>query len=177
MRNPQFTVDEYGDAILIWDFYNGATQKFEKVQVNKFPIATANAGWEWSKSVTISGNVDSIQHAGVSVDVFGNYTLVTDVIESENERYAVVHYLKYDGTVIKETKINDTVNIGIQAKTHTVDSSGDCIVAVDRRQSDQLASYRFNDENDLDFDHTKLNKSTLTLHLSLIHISEPTRPY
>ena len=31
-----------------------------------------------------------------------------------------------------------------------IDNSGDCILAVDRRQSDQLASYRFNDENDLE---------------------------
>ena len=40
----------------------------------------------------------NIQHAGITVDVFGNYTIVSDVQESENQRYAVIHYLKYDGS-------------------------------------------------------------------------------
>ena len=50
VRNPQFIMDDYDDVVLIWDVYNGATQKFEKIQVNKFPIATANSAWTWSKT-------------------------------------------------------------------------------------------------------------------------------
>ena len=103
------------------------------------------------------------KHAGISVDVFGNYTLVTDVIESQNQRYSVIHYLKYDGSVIKETKVDDTAEIGFQAKTHTVDNSGDCIVAADRQQSDQLAAYRFNDDTDRDYDNTKQDLATTTI--------------
>ena len=74
------------------------------------------------------------------------------------------HYLKYDGTVIKETKVDDTANIGFQTKWHTVDNSGDCILAVDRRQSDQIASYRFNNDTARDEDTTKQNLSTMAFH-------------
>ena len=162
VRNPEFAIDEYNDVILIWDVYNGATSKFEKIQVNKFALANANSNWEWSKTLTISGNIDGINHAGVNVDVFGNYSIVTDVQESENQRYAVIHYIKYDGNVIKETKIDDIDSVGIHAKKHTVDNSGDCILVVDRRQPDQMASYRFNNDADIDEDTTKQNLVTPT---------------
>ena len=56
VRNPEFIIDDYDDVSLFWDVYNGATQKFEKIQVNKFALATANSQWTWSKTVTISGN-------------------------------------------------------------------------------------------------------------------------
>ena len=36
-------------------------RNLRKYKINKFPFATANTGWEWSKTVTVSGNVDSIQ--------------------------------------------------------------------------------------------------------------------
>ena len=164
VRDPRFIIDNYDDVILIWNVYNSATSKWEKIQINKFPVSTANTAWTWSKTVTVSGNVDSIKHAGISLDVFGNYTLVTDVIEEQNQRYSVIHYLKYDGTVIKETKVDDTANIGFHTKWHTVDNSGDCILAVDRQQSDQLAAYRFNDENDRDYDFTKQDLATMAFH-------------
>ena len=164
VRDPRFIIDNYDDVILIWNVYNSATSKWEKIQINKFPVATANTAWTWSKTVTVSGNVDSIKHAGISLDVFGNYTLVTDVIEAQNQRYSVIHYLKYDGTVIKETKVDDTAEIGFQTKWHTVDNSGDCILAVDRQQSDQLAAYRFNDDTDRDYDFTKQDLATMAFH-------------
>ena len=99
-------------------------------------------------------------HAGISVDKFGNYTLVTDVDESENNRYSIITYMKYNGTIITETKVDDTANVGFRSKFHSVDSSGDPILAVDRQIPDQMASFRFNDENNLTFDHTKLNTGT-----------------
>ncbi|MEC9435885.1 MAG: YHYH protein, partial [Thermoproteota archaeon] len=164
VRNPQFIIDEYEDVVLIWDIYNNGSAKYDTIQINKFPLATASTAWEWTKTVTVSGSPDSIRHAGITVDNFGNYTLVSDVIESENQRYAIVHYLKYDGSLIAESKIDDTVNIGFQAKSHSVDSSGDCIVAVNRQQSDQIASYRFNDALDLDYDMTKQNTATWSIY-------------
>ena len=152
--------DEYGDAVIIWNVYNPAAAKFDKVQVSKFPYATANTGWEWTKTLTVSGDFRSIKHAGVTVDVFGNYTVVADVDSAQDERYALIEYMKYDGTIITETKVADTGNIGFQAKKHVVDNSGDCIIVADRRQSDQIASYRFNDEN-LSLDFTKQDLATV----------------
>ena len=160
VRDPQMAFDEYGDAVIIWNVYNPAAAKFDKVQVSKFPYASANTGWEWTKTLTVSGDFRSIKHAGVTVDVFGNYTVVTDVDSAQDERYALIEYMKYDGTIITETKVADTGNIGFQAKKHVVDNSGDCIIVADRRQSDQIASYRFNDEN-LSLDFTKQDLATI----------------
>jgi len=160
VRNPKFAIDDYGACILVWDVYNGTTSKFEKIQLNKFQISTANTQWEWAKTITLNTTFTSINHAGVSVDVFGNYTIVADVVEAQNDRYSIIHYLKYDGTIIKETKVEDVTNIGFSAKNHTVDNSGDCIIAANRQKSDQLASYRFNTTGNLEYDFTKQNLAT-----------------
>ena len=64
----------------------------------------------------------------------------------------------------KRLKIDDTDRIGFQAKSHSVDSSGDCIIAIDRRQSDQLASYRFNNDANAVEDTTKQELVTPALH-------------
>jgi hypothetical protein len=160
VRDPEMAFDEYGDAVIVWNVFNNAAAKYDKVQISKFPYASANISWEWTKYVTVSGTFRSIKHAGISVDVFGNYTLVCDVDGAEDQRYALIEYLKYDGSVITETKVSDPDNIGFQAKRHVVDNSGDCIIAADRMQSDQLASFRFNDSN-LDYDFTKQNIATI----------------
>ena len=160
VRDPQFLIDDYNDVILIWNVYNNATAKYDKIQVNKFAVSSANSGWEWSKTFSIGGEFRNIYHAGVTVDEFGNYTLVADVDESENNRYAIISYIKYNGTVIAETKVDETTSVGFRAKTHAVDNSGDCILAVDRQVADQLASFRFNDSNDITVDETKQNLAT-----------------
>ena len=46
--------------------------------------------------------------------------------------------MKYDGTLLHQTKVDDTASIGFQAYTHTLDNSGDTIIAANRQQSDQL---------------------------------------
>tara|TARA_A200000113_G_scaffold226021_1_gene249552 strand:- start:21434 stop:43285 length:21852 start_codon:yes stop_codon:yes gene_type:complete len=160
VRDPQFLIDDYNDVILIWNVYNNATAKYDKIQVNKFAVSSANSAWEWSKTFSISGTFRNIYHAGVTVDKFGNYTLVADVDESENNRYAIISYIKYNGTVIAETKVDETASVGFRAKSHAVDNSGDCILAVDRQVPDQLASFRFNDSNDITVDETKQNLAT-----------------
>ena len=68
--------------------------------------------------------------------------------------------MKYNGTILTETKVDDTATVGFKSKGHSVDNSGDPILAIDRQVPNQLASFRFNDENNLTFDHTKLNKGT-----------------
>ena len=53
-----------------------------------------------------------------------------------------------------------TTSVGFRAKNHAVDNSGDCIMAVDRQIPNQLASFRFNDSNDITIDETKQNIAT-----------------
>ena len=161
VRNPKFTLDEYGDAVIVWDVFNNSTSKFEKVQVSKFIVESANSGWLWQKTVTYPGTFTSIRHAGVTVDVFGNYTIVLDVNASQDARFAYVVYMKYDGSILHSTKVEDPTSVGFIAKTHAVDTSGDCIIAADRQQSDQLAAFRFNDAN-LSYDFTKQDLATIS---------------
>ncbi|OUV52688.1 MAG: hypothetical protein CBC73_05355 [Flavobacteriales bacterium TMED113] len=161
VRNPKFVKDNYGDIILIFDVYNNATSKTDKIQINKFAYATAKSSWEWAKTLTLSNTTfRNIHHSGITVDAFGNYTVVTDVDESENNRYSVITYMKYNGTILTETKVDDTATVGFKSKGHSVDNSGDPILAIDRQVPNQLASFRFNDDSNLTFDHTKLNKGT-----------------
>ena len=160
VRNPKFTIDEYGACIVVWDVFNGTTSKFEKIQISKFLLSTANTQWEWSKTITLSTTYTSINNAGISVDVFGNYTLVSDVVASQNERFSTIHYLKYDGNIIKESKVEDATSVGFSAKNHTVDNSGDCIILSNRQKPDQLAAFRFNTTDDVEFDFTKQNLAT-----------------
>ena len=159
-RDPQMAFDEYGDAVIVWNVFNNAASKFDRIQVSKFPYATANTGWEWTKTLSVSGDFQSIKHAGITVDIFGNYTVVCDVVEAQDSRYALIEYLKYDGTRITETKVSDSGNIGFHAKSHVVDNSGDCIIAADRMQSDQIASFRFNTTN-LSEDFSKQDLGTI----------------
>ena len=51
VRNPEFIKDDYGDIILIFDVYNNATAKTDKIQINKFAYATAKSQWEWAKTI------------------------------------------------------------------------------------------------------------------------------
>ena len=160
VENPRFTMDEYGAIILVWDIFNSALAKNDKVQINKFLRSSANTQWEWAKTISVSGDFESIRHANVTVDVFGNYTLVSDVVESENQRYAVISYLKYDGTLLHQTKVDDTGNIGFQATNHTVDNSGDCHILGNRQQSDQIISLRFDNSANIQEDTTKQELGT-----------------
>ena len=162
VRNPKFIIDDYNDVVLIWDIYNNAASKHDKIQVSKFALNSATSDWEWSKTLSLSGTFDSIRHSGISVDAFGNYTLVSDVIESENSRFGMITYMKYNGTILHESKIVDTDNLGYQVKAHSVDNSGDCIMAVDRRQPDQLASFRFDTADTINKDETKRDIGTFS---------------
>ena len=140
--NPTMTMDDYGAVIVAWDIFNSAASKYDKINVSKFLLSSAQTEWEWSKTVTTAGDFLEMHHAGISYDQWGNYTLVSDVIEAQNQRYSVISYMKYDGTLLHQTKVDDTASIGFQAYTHTLDNSGDTIIAANRQQSDQLVSWR-----------------------------------
>jgi len=160
VQNPKFAFDEYGACVVVWDVFNSVTAKVEKIQVSKFLLETARSVWDWSKTVTLSTTFTSINNAGISVDIFGNYVVVSDVVTEQNEKFAIIHYLKYDGSILKETKVKDVTNIGFSAKHHTTDNSGDCIIVANRQQSNQLASFRFNTFGNLEFDFTKQKLAT-----------------
>ena len=158
--NPTMVMDDYGAIIVAWDIFNSAASKYDKIQINKFLLSTAQTEWDWSKTVTTSGDFLEMHHAGISYDQWGNYTLVSDVTEAQNQRYSVITYMKYDGTLLYQTKVDDTASIGFQATTHALDNSGDTILAVNRQQSDQLVSWRMgNDQNPVE-DTTKQNLGT-----------------
>ena len=158
--NPRMIKDDYGSVVVIWDVFNSAASKYDKIQVNKFLLSTADTNWEWSKTVTTAGDFLEMHHAGISYDQWGNYTLVSDVIESQNQRYAVITYMKYDGTLLYQTKVDDTASIGFQAYTHALDNSGDTILAVNRQQSDQLVSWRMGNSANPVEDTTKQQLGT-----------------
>ena len=158
--NPRMIKDDYGAIIVIWDIFNSAASKYDKIQVNKFLLSTAKTTWDWSKTVTTSGDFLEMHHAGISYDQWGNYTLVSDVTESQNQRYVVISYMKYDGTLLHQTKIDDTASIGFQASIHALDNSGDTILAVNRQQSDQLVSWRMGNQANPVEDTTKQELGT-----------------
>ena len=158
--NPTMTMDDYGAIIVAWDIFNSAASKYDKIQVNKFLLSTAQTTWEWSKTVTTSGDFLEMHHAGISYDQWGNYTLVSDVIEAQNQRYSVISYMKYDGTLLYQTKVDDTASIGFQATNHALDNSGDTVLAVNRQQSDQLVSWRMGNSANPVEDTTKQQLGT-----------------
>ncbi len=158
--NPTMVMDDYGAIIVAWDIFNSAASKYDKIQINKFLLSTAQTTWDWSKTVTTSGDFLEMHHAGISYDQWGNYTLVSDVTEAQNQRYAVITYMKYDGTLLYQTKVDDTASIGFQATTHALDNSGDTILAVNRQQSDQLVSWRMGNSANPVEDTTKQDLGT-----------------
>jgi len=158
--NPTMVMDDYGAIIVAWDVFNSAASKYDKIQINKFLLSTAQTEWDWSKTVTTAGDFLEMHHAGISYDQWGNYTLVSDVTEAQNQRYSVITYMKYDGTLLYQTKVDDTASIGFQATTHALDNSGDTILAVNRQQSDQLVSWRMGNAANPVEDTTKQDLGT-----------------
>ena len=77
----------------------------------------------------------SIQHAGLNLDEFGNISVVTDMKYKQNVRVAGLTYFKYDGTVLRQSYLEDTNSAGFSVKSHVVDSSGDPIMVCERRSS------------------------------------------
>ena len=176
VRNPRFTIDEYNDVFFLYDVYNNANGKFEKMQLGKIPLADANATeiippsstptakpWLWRKTLTPQGNYVSIKNTGLHVDVFGDIVVTAAIDYDEDRKVTTVSSLKYDGTIQAESLIETTDSVGQVGKSSIVDNSGDIITFGERLIPNQLAVYRFDDTADLDYDTTKQTISTLTI--------------
>ena len=95
--NPRMTMDDYGAVIVVWDIFNSAASRTRSTSVNSCFQSTN--WWEWSKTVTTAGDFLEMHHAGISYDQWGNYTLFLMSLR-QNQRYAVISYMKYDGTLL-----------------------------------------------------------------------------
>ena len=170
VRNPRFVIDEYQDVFILWDFYNNATSVWEKVQLSRISLAnTASGGsFTWSKTIALtpmdSVTPISIQHAGLNLDEFGNISVVTDMKYKQNVRVAGLTYFKYDGTVLRQSYLEDTNSAGFSVKSHVVDSSGDPILICERQLPDQAAAFRFTEDgNNWNEDFTKRKLAPLSV--------------
>ena len=175
VRNPRFTIDEYNDVFFLYDVFNNANGKFERIQLGKIPLADTNATytnnqgatlpkpWLFRKSLTPQGNYVSIKNTGLHIDVFGDIVITAAIDYDEDRKTNIVSSLKYDGTIKAESLIETTDSVGQVGKTSTVDNSGDIITVAERLIPNQLAVYRFDNSADLDYDTTKQTISTLTI--------------
>ena len=146
-QRPRFVIDEYDDLYCVFDLYNNAIQKNSSVGLFKIPRAQINANeptYEFNKILSPSADFVSIKHGGITIDEFGNLTLVSDVKYSENDRKIAVHYIKFDGTVLKQSTIESVNTVGLAPQDHIVDNSGDVVAFANKQVSDQVASYRYN---------------------------------
>ena len=99
---------------------------------------------------------ESINHAGITVDVFGNVNVVTEIKYSDNELTGNIASFKYDGTLVNQTDIWKTAaDVGFYCNTHAVDNSGDIIIPTMVQNPDQTVVHRFEDEVNLTADATK----------------------
>ena len=175
VRSPKFMIDEYRDVFILWDVYNNANGKFEKIQLGKLALDTANSTqadaqgnqvqvpWLWRKTLTPQGNYVSIKNTGLHVDVFGDVVVTAAIDYDEDRKVNIVSSLKYDGTIKAESLIETTDSVGQVGKSSVVDNSGDIITFAERLIPNQLAVYRFDNSADLDYDTTKQTISTLTI--------------
>jgi len=167
VRNPKFDIDEYGDVFIIWDVYNNASGKFEKIQFGKFTLSQVQetSPWKFIKTMTPQGDFKSINVTGLHVDVFGNIVITTALDYAEDRKVTTIHSLKFDGTLQQQSIIENTDQIGSRNKTSVVDNSGDIIVINERLVPEQFAVFRFDDENDEGYDTTKRNIGTYSTAL------------
>jgi hypothetical protein len=144
VNNPRIVKDEEGDFYVTFNAVNSSTQKREKVVVFKFNPENPNT-LIWSKSFTPSLAYNSIEHANIKTDIFGNIALVTSINYGVVDKQIVVTTIKYDGTILYQSTIKTPNFAGLIAKTHSVDNSGDIIITSEKEISRELAYYEFND--------------------------------
>ena len=176
VRRPQFVIDSYNDLFFTCDMWNGTKHygvALFKIAMSQVETTAASPTWTFSKIIAPSIPFESITHAGISLDEFGNINLVTHVLYEDNNQQAIINYIKYDGTTLKKSNVisgawnsgtsSTDYGLGFTAHNHTVDNSGDVIIPANIQKSVQSAVYRFNDTNDLYFDSTKQKKAIPTI--------------
>ena len=146
-QRPRFIIDEYDDLYCVFDLYNNAIQKNSSIGLFKLPRTQINANeptYEFYKILSPSQDFVSINHADITIDVFGNLTLVSDVKYTENDRKIAIHYIKFDGTILKQSTVESVDTVGLSPQSHIVDNSGDVVAFANKQVSDQVSSYRYN---------------------------------
>ena len=146
-QRPRFIIDEYDDLYCVFDLYNNAIQKNSSIGLFKLPRTQINANeptYEFYKVLSPSQDFVSINHADITIDVFGNLTLVSDVKYTENDRKIAIHYIKFDGTILKQSTVESVDTVGLSPQSHIVDNSGDVVAFANKQVSDQVSSYRYN---------------------------------
>ena len=146
-QRPRFVIDEYDAFYCVFDLYNNSIQKNSAIGLFKLPRTQINENeptFEFYKVLAPSEDFVSINHSDITIDVFGNLTLVSDVKYTENSRKIAIHYIKFDGTVLKQSTVESVDTVGLSAQTHIVDNSGDVVTFSNKQISDQVSSYRYN---------------------------------
>ena len=67
-------------------------KELNKIQFTSTSYLRSNKDCIGIIRLSVSGSIDSIYHAGISVVVFGYYTLFSVLVESQNLRYSFIHY-------------------------------------------------------------------------------------
>ena len=159
VQRPQFVLDEYNDLFFVCDMWNGTKNygvAFFKIAMDQIKLTAAAPEWQFAKIMAPTVTFESIKHAGVTVDVFGNVNVVTEIKYSDNELTGNIASFKYDGTLVNQTDIWKTAaDVGFYCNTHAVDNSGDIIVPTMVQNPDQTVVHRFEDEVNLTADATK----------------------
>ena len=164
VQRPRFVLDEYNDIFMICDMWNG-TKNFaiSFFRFNLDSIFTSTPTFKFAKTIAPSGSFESITHADINVDVFGNLSIVSDIKYEDNNRQAILSYFKYDGTLLHQTNVETPDNIGFSVKTHKVDNSGDTIIVTNKQKPTQTFVHRF-DTADLTLDATKQELATVSVY-------------
>lgn len=168
VQRPRFVVDEYEDLFFVCDMWNGTKNygiAFFKIALEQIRLTVASPQWYFSKIIAPTTTFESIKHAGISLDVFGNVNVVSQIRLEDNDLVTHIMSFKYDGTLLNETTIAKTTNeIGFTANNHAVDNSGDIIIPCNTQNPNQIVVHRFEDSSNALFDDTKQNiASTIAL--------------
>ena len=168
VQRPQFVLDQYDDLFFTCDMWNGTKNygvAFFKIARSEVRLTAAAPTWYFSKIIAPSVSFESINHAGITLDEFGNVNVLTHIKYEDNNQQVVASNFKYDGTLLYKSNIIrgewDTVDsetdygLGFTVSTHSIDNSGDLIIPTNKQVSIPTAVYRFNDSNDTFFDATK----------------------
>lgn len=167
VQNPQFIIDEYNDVFFVCDMWNGTKNygvAFFKIAMAQLKLVASAPTWQFAKIMAPTVSFESVKHAGITVDVFGNVNVVTEIKYSDNNLTANLCSFKYDGTLLNQSDIWKTASeIGFTTHTHAVDNSGDIILSTNKQNPDQVIIHRFENAAALTEDATKQDIPTISL--------------
>jgi len=167
VQNPQFVLDEYDDLFFVCDMWNGTKNygvAFFKIAMSQIKLVVASPEWQFAKIMAPTVQFESVKHAGITLDIFGNVNVVTEIKYEDNNLTANIASFKYDGTLLNQSDVWKTANdIGFTTHTHAVDNSGDIILSCNTQNADQTIVHRFENADNLVEDSTKQEIPTITV--------------